>query len=416
MKKRQFLPALLLALTLLSCQRGQQILLHVSNPLDQTRKDAIILLTKSAIEQWTGPEEGTVPLLYGPDGDPVPCQLDDVDGDGNWDELFALTDLGPLEQKKLTLKLLPPEQYPSFERRTNLRLGANQPGYPELLKADRLEGITYDNHGRTGEVYQMEGPAWENDMVGFRNYLDQRNGMDIYGKLTAKMVLDSVGITGRQSYHEPDLWGMDILKVNESLGAGAIGYMHHDSIYRVGDNGSGTYEVIFEGPLRSRFNLIYDPWNIAGELVKVVHQVEIIAGRLCYQSQVTLTGSEGDLELVAGIVNILSDSLYVLDLDKQHTGFMTHDLQAYDTTLLAMALVVPDMDLISYGETPSSGDGVTETYYVTLNAPEDQPVPYRFYAFWERQDPRWADPEEVKRYLREEANRWTQSVTIEVER
>ena len=50
---------------------------------------------------------------------------------------------------------------------------------------------------------------------------------------------------------------MDVLKVGTSLGAGAIAYMYNDSIYRVGDNGSGTYERIFEGPQRSRFNLNY---------------------------------------------------------------------------------------------------------------------------------------------------------------
>lgn len=414
--KKNLLLSILLAMSVLSCQQEAQMLLHVSNPLDQIRKDAIVLLNRSAVEQWITMENGYLPLLFGPFGDPLPCQLDDVDGDGQWDELFALADLGPLEQKTLTLRGVSPEQFPTFEPRTNLRLGANQPGYPELPTAERLEGITYHNHGRTGEVYQMEGPAWENDMAGFRNYLDQRNGMDIFGKLTTQMVLDSVGIAGRQSYHEPDLWGMDVLKVNTSLGSGAIGYLYNDSIYRVGDNGSGTYEVVFEGPLRSRFNLVYDPWEIAGEPVKVVHQIEIIAGRLCYESRVTLSGSSRDLDLVTGIVNIHSDSLYVLDLDEQHTGFMTHDLQAEDTTLLAMALVVPRMDLLSYGETPSGGEGITETYYVVLDAPDNQPVPYRFYALWERQDIRWAEPEEVNQFLKEEAERWTQSVTIEVER
>jgi hypothetical protein len=413
--KRHLQLIFLLTLGLAGCQKPPEIRLHVRNPLDQFRKDAIVLLTRSSIDQWMDLEDGVLPMLYGPTGDPVPCQWDDVNGDGAWDELFALTDLEALGQKTLTLRPVASDQVPAFQWRTNLRLGANRPGYPELLKADRLEGITYHNHSRTGEVYQMEGPAWENDKVGFRNYLDQRNGMDIFGKLTAQMVLDSVGIAGRQSYHEPDSWGMDILKVNTSLGAGAIGYLYNDSIYRVGDNGSGTYEVVFEGPLRSRFNLIYDPWEIAGMRIKVVHQVEIVAGRLCYQSQVTRSGSGEDLDLVTGIVNILSDSLVVLDLDAQYTGVMTHDLQAEDTTLLAMALVVSKMELLSYGEAPSSGDGITETYYVVLDAPENQPVPYRFYALWERQDPRWAHPEEAEDFLKQEAERWTQSVTIEVE-
>ncbi len=46
----------------------------------------------------------------------------------------------------------------------------------------------------TVPVYQMEGPAWENDIVAFRNYYDARNGIDIYGKRVNEMVLDSVGL------------------------------------------------------------------------------------------------------------------------------------------------------------------------------------------------------------------------------
>jgi hypothetical protein len=405
----------LLALVATSCQQKEEVRLIISNPLDHQRNDAIVLLTRSAIENWIQLADGMIPVLTDTGGETIPGQLDDVDGDGNWDELFCLIDMGPLEQATLLLTLIPPERLPSFEPRTNLRLGANEPGYPELHEAERLEGITYHNHGRTGEVYQMEGPAWENDRVGFRNYLDQRNGMDIFGKITPEMVLDSVGIASRQSYHEPDTWGMDVLKVGTSLGAGSIGYLYNDSIYRVGDNGSGNYKVVFEGPLRSRFNLTYDLWMIGDKQVGVLHQIEIIAGRHCYQSMVTVMQSEGDLSLVAGIVNMKSDTLYKLDLDPQFTGFLTHDLQAEDTTLLGMALIVPGMDLASYGETEKSGEGVTETYYAVINAPDQEPVPYRFYALWEREDPRWASLAEIQSFLKEEAARWTQSLMIEVE-
>lgn len=50
----------------------------------------------------------------------------------------------------------------------------------------------------------MEGPAGKNDKVGFRNYYDLRNGMDIFGKITDKMVLDTIGLTG--SYHDLSNW------------------------------------------------------------------------------------------------------------------------------------------------------------------------------------------------------------------
>ena len=203
---------------------------------------------------------------------------------------------------------------------------------------------------------------------------------------------------------------MDILKVGTSLGAGGIGYLYNDSIYRVGDNGSATYEKVFEGSQRSRFNFSFNNWSVDGNPVNVLQQIEISAGKHYYQSAVSHAGSDLDLELVAGIVNMKSEEVYVLKLGDHHTALLTHDLQSEDTTLLAMALLVPNQYLVRHGESKDQGEGITQTYYVVLEANEGDPVPYRFYALWEREDSRWSSLDEVKTYLEEEAARWTQSI------
>jgi hypothetical protein len=407
----------LLALLTLSCNPPQkEIRIEVTNTMDRSRDDAIILLSRSAISSWTEIPSGQWPALKDGAGKFIPSQVDDLDGDGEWDELFALIDMEASSQKIVNLAFLTPGEYPTFKTRTNLRLGdASVSGYPELQEASRLEGISFHNYDHvTSAAFQMEGPAWENDKVGFRNYLDQRNGMDIIGKLTPEMVLDSVGIAGSSSYHEPAQWGMDVLKVGTSLGSGAIGYLYQDSIYRVGDNGSGSYGVVIEGPLHSRFNLSFTDWMVNDQSLDVNHQVEIIAGRHYYQGLVSYTGSDQKVSLVTGIVNMKSDSLYVLNLDNNYIGFFTHDFQAEDTSRLAMALIVPSIYLKSYGATKDEGEGITQTYYVVLEAQPDDPVPYRFYALWEKEDPRWASPGEVSKFLKSEAERWTQSLMYEV--
>jgi len=401
-------------LALTACMQEPELKLLVENPLDAARNDARILITRSELSgHLSAIPANSLPLLTDRQGMPVPCQADDVDGDGSWDELFALTDLEPGETKILTLTFKDPEEYPAFETRTNIRLGANQSGYPELQSAERLEGVSYDNHALTEEAYQMEGPAWENDLVGFRNYLDQRNGMDIFGKLTPEMVLDSVGIAGRQSYHEPDWWGMDILKVNTSLGAGSIACMYKDSLYRVGDNGTGVYRLVFEGPVRSRMSLEYSDWTVEGLSVHVDHRIDIVAGTRCYESLVTYSGVQEEMDLVPGIVNMHSDELFVESLNNEYTMLMTHAIQAEGTSLLAMALVVPSGLLVEHGATRDEGEGITQTYYARLDASREQPVPCRFYALWEKEDPRWASPDEVIAYLKKEAECWSHPASVQ---
>ncbi len=414
--KFNLFPFILMALFTASCGSRSKVLIEVINLSDQQRDDASILFTRSEISNWTDIPGEALPVLRNRKGESLPCQADDVDGDGEWDELFAPIDMAPNEQKKVTLGFVKPAGYPEFRIRTNLRLGdATRPGYPELKNASRLEGISFHNYDQvTGAAYQMEGVAWENDNVGFRNYLDQRNGMDIFGKLTGEMVLDSAGIAGGPSYHEPDSWGMDILKVGTSLGAGGIGYMYRDSLYRVGDNGSGNYQVVFEGSQRSRFNLSFNNWSVDGNELDVLQQIEISAGKHYYQSTVSFSGADLEMDLVAGIVNMKSSELHVVKLGGNHTALITHDLQSEDTTLLAMVLMVPNQYLLGHGEAKEAGEGITQTYFAILEARQGDPVPYRFYALWEKEDPRWTSLEKVIEFLEEEAARWTQSVAYRV--
>ncbi len=403
--------SLCLAWGMLSCNPDKEITLQVYNPMDQTRNDAIVLLSRGEIEGWISVPAGQWPFLKDPAGNYIPAQVDDLDGDGTWDELFALTNLEAGAQQKISLGFTPAENYPEFPIRTNLHLGDARNQYRKLDRAGRLEGVSYHNYeNRTSAEYQMEGPAWENDLVGFRNYLDQRNGMDIFGKTTSAMVLDQVGREGEPSYHEPGDWGQDVLKVGSSLGAGGIAYMYNDSMYRVGDNGSGSYEVLLRGPLRSRFNLRYENWHAGDQVLNVTHQIEIVAGRRCYQSLVSYEGSEAPLSLVVGIVNMKSNRLHVLELDANYTALYTLDQQSEDGSFLAMALVVPTRFLLRAGETQDEGEGVIQTYYAELEASPGEWIPYRFYSLWEKENPDWRSREEIEAYLHSEAQRWSQSI------
>ena len=402
---------LLLGLLSFSCSSVPEVALQVTNPMNQKRTDAIILLSRSEISRWIDIPADQLPVLKDNNGTYIPCQADDVNGDGQWDELFACISMEAKEQLNIVIGFLSPDDYPKFTSRTSLHLGDAKNNYQKLNSASRLEGITYHNYvSITEAAFQMEGAAWENDMVGFRNYMDQRNGMDIFGKTTPGMVLDQVGKAGEPSYHEPGEWGMDILKVGTSLGAGGIGYMYKDSLYRVGDNGSGSYEVIFEGPLRSRFELGYANWKVEEESLHVNHQIEIIAGRHFYQGLVSYSGTDESLKLVPGIVNMKSETLHVTKLNDQFTALITHDQQSEDGSFLAMALLVPTAFLVSTGETRKEGEGIIQTYYASLDASPDESLGYRFYSFWEKENSLWNSLEEVQSYLKNEAERLAQSV------
>lgn len=95
---------------------------------------------------------------------------------------------------------------------------------------------------RGDKIVTYEGPGWESDKVAFRLYLDERNALDIFGKKTDAMVLSTVG--RGDDYHAMADWGMDILKVGNSLGAGGFGIFKDGEVVQIGEAAGYSAEVV----------------------------------------------------------------------------------------------------------------------------------------------------------------------------
>ena len=343
-------------------------------------------------------------------GDTLPSQCVDFNHDGSTDDFLVLLSLPANGSEDVNVIYVPATQYPVFKPRTNIRFARHVDHPEELDTATRAQ--TADTRV-TSKIFQMEGPAWENDKVGFRNYFDLRNGTDIFGKQTAEMVLDSVGLNRRIQmpnglvvgaiYHDLSSWGMDVLKVGNSLGAGSIALSVNDSLYRIGDNGFGTFKRLFEGPLQSEFMFGFPEWKAGKDSFNINQYISITAGKYRYKSSL-ITGRAGSsVAFVTGIVNMHSDSLYVEKVSEHYTALLTHAVQSEDTAMLTMALLIPDDELEGYGKTRNSGEGITDTYYARLKTNEGVPVSYWFYAFWATANPEFNDLENVLGIIRKDA-------------
>lgn len=402
---------LLLAGILFSCTPKDEPQLILTNPADQPRTDAGVVIPRSLFEDFPETSDGFVPLLN-TSGNILPAQIDDLDGDGTWDELFVLVNMGAKEEITATFSFVTPADYPEFKARTNIRFARKDKDYVEVTTATREEHAI---NTKTQEVWQMEGIAWENDRIGFRNYFDRRNGMDIFGKVTTTMVLDEVGFKDNPSYHEFNpAWGVDVLKVGNSLGAGSIAYQYNDSLYRVGDNGIGTCTVLTEGPLRSIFRFNFENWKMGDQSLVVTHDVSIQAGTYFYESKVVYEGTAKKTDLVTGIVNKKSESLKEVPTTRKVKAFYTFDQQSEDTTLLGMALMVPSKSFIRTFETAAEGSGITETYCVQLDAAPGKVNTFRFYSVWERENDQWKTADGFEKLLAREAALMAEPITVKL--
>jgi len=369
------------SLILISLQGCKQTGYEISNPAGE-RTELTFVLDRTLVNQYLTDTTKDLPVVVrGPSGNLLPAQCDDLDGDGQWDELAFLCDLEAGVSARVHFEIS--DSQPVFPVRTNVRFGRVEKPFEEVTHDLRMK--TNDTK-YTAPVYQMEGPAWENDVIAFRNYYDARNGIDIYGKRTDSMVLDSVGLNGRD-YHTLADWGMDILKVGNSLGAGAIAIGIGDSLYRVGPCEEGKYRLICEGPVRAMFELTYRNVPAGDRFYDVIHRIAMNAGDPFYRGQVWVYNLKGDEALVTGIVD-----LHGLPADTL-TGWGWNTMytlgnQGISGELLGMAVMVPADRFIRYHAAPVAGSGIVSTHLVSQVLTGDVAAEYCFAAVWEMKDER----------------------------
>lgn len=375
---------LLLATTIMIACENQANEITIQNNDNLELTDKIVVIPRN---QLNNAENNMHPIITS-NGDTLLTQLDDLDNDGQWDELVFLVDLAANQEKHLNLKWV--EEPINFENhRTNIRFAkkTSEGTYQKLITEKRPQDHT---KAKPTVNYQMEGPAWENDKVGFRMYFDPRNGFDIFGKTTEKMVMDQTGING--NYHELQDWGMDILKVNNSLGAGALAMYWQDSLYRLSNTGSARFQLITEGPVRSIFDLIYEGWPINGQKVNVTHRIIIEAGKYFYTSEVLLENTPEAANLATGIVNIKADTVYE-KVVKGNQIMATHAPQAFNGEYLGMAIFADQKQVMDIYQAPDLGKGVTQTYALLLKIAA-KPVQFHFFAGWELSNPDFASQQD----------------------
>jgi len=427
MKKSVFRLILLnsIAILLVQCQTGpktHEIVLTNTSAVDLTDKPVSIERA-----QLTGIPEGiSFPLIISAIGDTIPSQLDDLDGDDSWDELFLVVDLPAGAKAEFTLDWV--ENQPAYTVRTSVRFGKRmsadtpvEPALGEVLEAPDLpKSLGFQR-------YQTDGPTWENDKVGFRHYLDGRNAKDLFGKKLAIMSPEDVGLDENgavvDNYHVMEDWGRDVLAVGNSLGIGGYGLLAGDELLRLGvtvddsvNNVEETrFNIVTEGPVRSVLNYQYENWKPGNRLYAVEEYTTIWPGMYGYQNSVRFSGLEGDEEMIVGLVNINTEMpLSEIEGNDKFVVLYTHDKQTYDKIWwLGLALIVPRDLYLGFTEAPKTGP-LSNTFLAKLKVENDNPVTYYAVACWELSDERFVDKDYFTSYLQNLADQLAAEVEVSV--
>lgn len=276
--------------------------ISVSNQSKSERKatPVVIKLEKYGVDVKSA-------LVTNSKGSEIPSQLDDLNGDGKYDELCFMTDLNKKESQTFSINLMEQGKQKEYEPQVYAEMLLTNKKIKSSNKQDLyISSLTVDNGTNPYWMLHHHGPAFENDMVGYRIYFDHRQTIDIYGKYKK-------GLELKQTQFYPDKeqkaagFGDDVLWVGSTFGLGALRGWDGNKPQMLNDVDHRTLRIISRGPLRTVVEVIDEGWNTmnAGkEKIDMTIRYTLYAGRRDCFVDVKFNKAVPTYEFATGIINV----------------------------------------------------------------------------------------------------------------
>lgn len=385
--------------------------LVVTNATGVTLKEEPVILPRASVSQFVDiPDSKSKILILRQNGKDIPSQLDDLDGDGNWDELAFQINLERNSKEEIKLKWVEKSEAPSFPRRVHCYLGVaeNQDGKFESRNME----ICPENRipGEQPPRYHMEGPVWENEKVGFRYFLDQRNSIDVFGKNLPRLLLDSVGFSNTR-FNLMQSWGMRIWNAEGSLGFGGIALMDKGLPQPIRKTDPVMFTKLADGPCRAMFDLTFENWRVNGQTYQLRQRISIWAGKYAYQNEILLSGFTGIKSLAVGLGGPeISETATYKTLTNNYQCTFIHGKQSLNKDFLGAGLLFSGRTYDGIGETerlpfiPHSLDTLSHTHFAQLKIKSGQPLSVTLFCGWEKSEAKFSSARYFLDYIQEDAD------------
>lgn len=215
----------------------------VSNKWNQPKTDEPVTISLSEIKKLDFAVKSAIVTL---NGEEIPCQLDDFNGDFCADELVFLTNIGAKEVQKFNITLKADEQQIKYPSRVyaDMMLDDKKGKHPFITSIEAPgESYIYS------DLYH-HGAAFESELTAFRVYFDHRQNIDIYGKKLYRLELKDTHFYTTPEQMKQD-YGNDVLWAGNSIGCGSFKNWNGKSPENMTDVKLRGQRIIAAGPLRT---------------------------------------------------------------------------------------------------------------------------------------------------------------------
>lgn len=261
--------------------------LRATNPLPAQRTDEVVSVAwAEVLRALPGAAPGRISVLDAAAGAELVSQVVDGDGDGTPDELLFLASFWPRQTRELRLEAAAPAT--DHPRRAFAR---HDPPRDDV--------------------------AWETDRIGFRMYGRGlwnasgyeplvSSGLDVWPKRVRDLIVERWYEKGHDAYHLDTGEGADFYTVGRSLGAGGSAVWRDGRLHHAGN--FAAHRILASGPIRTVFELRYEPWDAGGITVTEVKRISMDAGQNLFRQEIVY-GAPGAEEITYAVGTVKREGL-----------------------------------------------------------------------------------------------------------
>lgn len=352
-------------------------------------------------------------------GNEVPCQLDDLNDDGIYDELFFMTDMAKKETQTFTILFSAVGKQKEYPVRTlgSVSLRDRSQKNPKHLP---IKSLTVPASSNTYQYVFPHGPLLENELVGFRIYADHRQSVDYYGHRQKRIELPETEFYPTKEQMAAG-YGEDVLYTGSTYGCGTMHGWDGKKSVMFDNVRSRTYNLVTTGPLRSIIETVNKAWRMTPDArpVDVTTRFTLCAGHRDVQVDVKFSRPVPDLQLSTGVTDIVGSESYT---DKKGilacwgTACAGNNPEYYNTRTVGLSVCVPSEYYKGEAYFTNGKEYLPDQAYVTLLSTKTDNLHYWFTVTCDIESFGFADSKAWFSYLKDWKRDLLTPVKVEIQK
>ncbi|MDE6375204.1 MAG: DUF4861 domain-containing protein [Alistipes sp.] len=307
----------------------------------------------------------------------IPSQLDDLNGDGVFDELVFPVDLPSGGQADVRVDYFTKEVAHDYKPLVNAQMWWKNPD-KTLTEKSQLSSDKDDMYHKL----HHHGPAFESEYAAYRIYFDKKQSIDTYGKKQPRLEL-------RETMWYPSDeqlavgYGHDNLRVFGSISVGALKGWNPAKrrMEHIVDMRRREATIRACGPLRTVVDMRVEGWKYGGREIDMTSRYILYGGGSVVKVENFIEGEAvDDLEFTTGVMKIADNRFHILRTDDSYLlatvgcDFPENDTLKWERETVGLAVWLPAQQVVSQIDDAKS--------YLCQLRPLDGRIDYWFVMGW----------------------------------